>query len=168
MNTELSWEKDTFSRTFTLFNEQKLCGYLKSDSLSQSANGEIKGEVYSFKTSGVFKKSTVVYDMETYKSLAVITYDEWRSKAILSVGNRVLYFKFDNLLQNKWQLSEAGGVYIAYTVTSNKGLINSTTDEILLLLSGLLVADYFKKSQRDVFVFMMMMACLIIVFAILF
>lgn len=168
MNTELSWEKDTFSRNYMLFNAQKLCGYLKSDSFSQSANGEIKGELYSFKTSGVFKKNTVVYDMETYKSLAVITYDEWRSRAILSAGNRVLYFKYDNLLQNKWQLSEAGGVHIAYAGSSNKGFVNSTTDESLLLLSGLLVADYFKKSQRDVFVFMMMMACLIIVFTLLF
>jgi hypothetical protein len=168
MNTELSWEKDTFSRTFTLFNEQKLCGYLKSDSFSQSANGEIKGELYLFKTSGGFKKNTVIYDMETYKSLAVITYDEWRSRAILSIGNRVLYFKYENLLQNKWQLTEAGGVHIAYSDTSNKGYINSTTDESILLLSGLLVADYYKKSQRDVFVFMMMMACLIIVFTILF
>ncbi|MGZ2368315.1 hypothetical protein ACXR6G_00830 [Ancylomarina sp. YFZ004] len=129
---------------------------------------ETKGEAYSFKTSGVFKKSTIVYDMQTYKSLAVITYDEWRSRAILSVGNRVLYFKSDNLLQNKWQLSDVGGVHITYTGSSNKGYINSTTNESILLLSGLLVADYYKKSQRDVFIFILMMATIIIVFTFLF
>lgn len=166
MNTELSWERNLFSRTFTLYNDRKLCGYLKSDSLSQSALGETKGEVYSFKTSGVFKKSTIVYDMQTYKSLAVITYDEWRSRAILSVGNRVLYFKYDNLLQNKWQLSEASGVHIAYTGSSNKGYINATTDESILLLSGLLVADYYKKSQTHMFIYLMLL--MIVMFIIVF
>jgi len=168
MNTELSWGKDTFSRTYTLFSAQKLCGYLKRDSLSQSANGEIKGEVFCFKTSGFIKKNTIVYNGLTYKSLAVISYDEWRSRAILSAGDRVLYFKFDSFSQSSWQLVGSAGEHIAYSTSSNKGYINSTTDDSLLLLSGLLVADHFKKSQRDMFVFMMMMVCLIIVFTILF
>jgi len=168
MNTELSWEKDTFSRSYTLFCERKLCGYLKRDSLSQSANGEIKGELYCFKTSGFIKKNTIVYDGLSYKSLAVITYDEWRSRAILSVDNRVLYFKFDSFFQNSWQLMGTTGEQIAYSTSSNKGYINSTTDDSLLLLSGLLVADYFKKSQRDVFFLMLIAACIIIVFTILF
>ncbi|MDE5423551.1 hypothetical protein L3073_15130 [Ancylomarina sp. DW003] len=168
MNTELSWEKDTFSRNYTLFDSQKLCGYLKRDFLSQSANGEINGELYSFKTSGFIKKNTIVYDGLTGKSLTVINYDELRSRAILSVGDKVLYFKFDSLLQNSWHLSGTGGEYIAYSSSSNKGYINSTTDDSLLLLSGLLVADYFRKSQRDVFIFMMLVACVIIVFTILF
>ncbi|MCZ4695104.1 hypothetical protein DWB61_08855 [Ancylomarina euxinus] len=168
MNTELSWEKGTFSSAYTLFKEQKLCGYLKRDSLSQSANGEIKGKVYCFKSSGFIKKNTIVYDGLTYKSLAVISYDEWRSRAILSVDKRVLHFNFDSLFQNSWQLIGTEGELIDYSKSSSKGYINSTTDDSLLLLSGLLVADHYKKSQRDVFVFMMMMACLIIVFTILF
>jgi len=143
-----------------------LCGYLKRDSLSQSANGEIKGEVYSFKTSGFIKKNTIIYNGLTYKSLAVISYDEWRSRAILSAGDRIMYFKFDSFYQNSWQLSGTGGEHIAYSATSNKGYINSTTDDSLLLLSGLLVADYYKKSLTHVFIYLMllMIVILIIVF----
>ena len=152
MNIELSWEKDIFSRNYTLLNERKLCGYLKRDFLSQSAIAGINNEVYSFKTSGVFTKTTIVYDMETYKNLAVITYDQWRSGAILSVGNRVLYFKYNNLLQTKWELSETGGEHISCSASLNKGCINSSTDESVLLLSGLLVSDYYKESQTSLFI----------------
>ncbi len=152
MKTELSWEKGIFSRAYTLFDNGKLAGYLKGELISQTLKGELKGRAYSFETSGIIKKNTIVYDMETYKRLAVITYDEFRSKAILSVDNRVLYFKYDNLLQNKWQLSEVSGVHIECTSTLNRGCINSTTDESILLLSGILVADYYKRSQTNVFI----------------
>ncbi len=152
MNTELSWKKDIFSRNYTLFNNQKLCGYIKRNLLSQSAIGTINNEVFSFKTNGVFKKNTIVYDMGTYKSLAVITYDELRSRAILSVGNRVLYFKYDNFLQTHWRLDGIAGEHILCSSSLNKGCIDSTTDESILLLSGLLVADYYKESQITVLI----------------
>jgi hypothetical protein len=166
MKTELSWEKDVFSRAYTLFDNGKLSGYLKGELISQTANGVINGEAYSFKTIGVFEKNTVVYDLETYKSVAVITYDELRSKAILSIDNRVFYFKYNNLFQNKWQLSEAGGVHIEYASSLRRGCIRSTTEESMLLLSGILVADYYKRSQTNVIIYLMLFV--IVLFAIVF
>jgi len=109
MNKKLKWGKNISSGTYSLFTEGTLCGYLKSNVFSDSSNAELKGQRYSFKTNGVFKRQTIIYELETFRNLGMNTYDELGSKSIILIEGNVMFFRYDSLWRNSWKISNTTG-----------------------------------------------------------
>jgi len=143
MQTKLRWKKGLFSNLYSIYSNGQQIGKLKDRSFSQTANGELNGKEYTFKTKGFFKQHTDIIDNLENKVIGVITYNNWMTKATISVANKTIHWKYDNLWNTKWSIFNSEGIKIQYTGSSTSGEIDSNIDDALLFLSGLYVTNYY-------------------------
>ena len=143
MQTSLRWKKGLFSSTYCIYSNDQLIGKLKDKTFSQSADGELNGKKYTFKTKGFFKQRTEIRNDKDNKVIGEITYNNWMTKATLLILNKKTNWKYDNLWNTKWSIFDSEGLKIKYTGSSTRGQIDSNTDDDLLLLSGLFVTNYY-------------------------
>jgi len=143
MQINLKWGKGFFSNTYNIFSNDQFIGELKDRTFSQTADGELNGFKYIFKTKGFFNQTTEIFDAIDGKLLGAITYNGWMTKATMLISNKTINWKYDNLWCTKWSVFDSEGVMIKYSGSSSKGQIDSNSDDALLLLSGLFVTNYY-------------------------
>ena len=143
MQTNLKWEKGLFSCTYSIYSNGQMVGKLKDNSFTQSADGELNGKMYKFKTIGFLKQKTQIRDATNNNVIGEITYDNWMTKADITILNKKAKWKYDNLWNTKWRIFDSKGMEIKFTGTSSRGQIDSNTDDPLLLLSGIFVTNYY-------------------------
>ena len=143
MKTNLRWEKEIFSSTYSIYSNNQLIGKLKDKTFSQSADGELNGKEYLFMTKGLFKQRTEILDKADNKVIGEITYNTWMTKASLSFNNKKANWKYDNMWSTKWSIFDSEGIEIKFSGLSRKGQIETNSDDPLLLLSGLFVTNYY-------------------------
>ena len=143
MQTKLKWKKNYFSNLYIIYSNGKQIGKLKDKTFCQTANGELNGKEYTFKTKGFFKQHTEIIDNLENKVIGVITYNNWMTKATISIDNKTINWKYDNSLNTKWSVFNSEGIKIQYSSSCISGQIDSNIDDALLLLSGLYVTNYY-------------------------
>ena len=156
MNTILNWEKGILVSRYKIYSEGNFVGSLKENSWSNSAEGELNGKKYSFKTKGILKQETQIIDSDN-NIIGEITYNTWMTKAQIKIQNKAINWKYDNLWSSKWSLSSSEGIEINYSGSSTKGEIESNTGDELILLSGLFVTNYYWQLTFIVIVVLFMM-----------
>jgi hypothetical protein len=127
-------------------------GKIKDKTFSQTANGELNGKEYTFKTKGFFKQHTEIIDRSENKVVGEITYNNWMTKATILVNTKKINWKYDNLWNSKWSIYNSEGVNIKYSGSSTSGQIDSNTDDSLLILCGLFVTNYYWQMSVAVLV----------------
>ena len=143
MQTKIRWKKELFSNLYSIYSNGQQIGKLKDKTFFQTANGELNGKKYTFKTKGFFKQHTEIIDNLENKVIGEITYNNWMTKATISVANKTINWKYDNLWNTKWSIFNSEGIKIQYSGSSTSGQIDSNIDDALLLLSGLYVTNYY-------------------------
>lgn len=143
MQNSLNWKKGLFSDTYRIYSNNLQVGKLKNKTFSQSSIGEINGKEYTFKTKGFFKQHTEILDNSDNSVIGEINYNNWMTKAFLSIQNKKFSWKYDNIWNTKWSLNDSDGTEIKYSGSSTSGQIDSNTDNDLLLLTGLYVTNYY-------------------------
>lgn len=151
MNT-FSWKKKLFSNTYGIYSEGKLIGKLTKKSFSQSADGVINEEKFSFRTKGFFKKTTTIISKKDKEVIGRITYNNWMTKASIQIDDERSRWKYDNFWNTKWSISDSDGMQLKYTGSTSSGSISSNTDNALLLLSGLYVTNYYSQATVAVMI----------------
>ena len=150
-----NWRKGIFSESYKIFNNETQVGGLSNKCFSQTAHGELNEEKYTFKTSGVFKQHTQIIENNENKIIGEITYNNCMNKATININGQQFDLKYNNIWNTKWSISGLNETQISYNSTSCTGQIQSNTDNELLILSGLFVANYYLQ---------MTLAVLLIVF----
>jgi len=143
MKTILTWEKGIFSNTFNIYKDGHLIGKIKNNCFSQSADGELNEVKYIFKTKGLLKQHTQILDYQTNSLIGEISYNNWMTKATLSIQNEEIYWKYENVWNTKWTIFNSDGIQINYSGSSTRGKIESNTENDLLILIGLFVTNYY-------------------------
>ena len=143
MQLNYNWKKGIFSESYQIFNNETQVGSLSNKCFSQTAHGELNEEKYTFKTCGVFKQHTQIIENNENKIVGEITYNNWMSKATININGQQFDLKYDNIWNTKWSISGLNETQISYNSTSCTGQIQSNTDNELLVLSGLFVANYY-------------------------
>jgi hypothetical protein len=115
---------------------------LKDKAWKQSADGEINGKKYVFKTKGFFKQKTQIIDPENNSIIANITYNSWMTKAKIEFSDSVVQWKYDNAWNTKWSLFNEEKILVKYHGSSTKGKIESDKADDLLVLTGLFITNY--------------------------
>ena len=152
MQTNLKWKKEFFSGTYNIYSKEQFIGKLKNSSFSQKAEGEINGKKYTFRTKGFFNQHTEIRDAIDNKVIGNITYNGWMTKATLSILDKKITWKYDNLWNTKWSIFDSESIEIKYSGSSSSGQINSNTDDELLILSGLFVTNYYWQITLVIFI----------------
>jgi len=74
------------------------------------------------------------------------------TKATLTFGNRIVFWKYNNMWNTKWSIYDSDNIKIDYAGSTTGGLIDSSIDDDLLLLSGLFVTNYYRQIALVIFV----------------
>ena len=153
MQTKLSWKKNLLSNLYNIYSNDQHVGTLKEKTFSQTTNAELNGKKYIFQTRGFIKQYTEIIDPLENKVIGKITYNNWATKATISINYQLILWKYDNLWSTRWSIYNADGINIKYAGSSSKGQIDSNTDDALLLLTGLFVTNfYWQMSLAVVFI----------------
>lgn len=154
MQTQFSWKKSLFSNLYSIYSNGQQIGKLKNSTFSQTSSGEINGKEYIFKTKGFFRQHTEIIDAYENRVIGEITYNNWMTKATISIDNKTISWKYDNVWNTKWSIFNSEGVNIKYAGSSTKGQIDSNSNDELLLLSGLFVTNYYWQTTVAIIVVM--------------
>lgn len=145
MKTSLTWTKGVFSNLYKIHANGDHIGDLKERSFSQSAKGSIRGKEYLFRMHGFFNQSTEIVDSTNNKIVGKIQYNSWRSKATITLNGKTINWKYDNVWNTQWSLSDSDGTIMKFNSSTTKGHINARLDDELLALTGLFVKNYYMQ-----------------------
>lgn len=148
MKANLNWKKGFFKSTYEIFNFSMPIGMLKPKNWSHSADGELNGKKYFFKSKGFFRQKTEIIDTAKNIILGEISFNSWRHKASIEYTGKLITFKFINFWNTKWNLSDEKGIIISFSGKSSKGTIETDSQNDILVLAGLYIASYFWKRSR--------------------
>jgi hypothetical protein len=143
MQTNLTWEKGIFSTLYKIYSNGEQVGSLKNKSFSLSGIGVLDNKEYLFQTKGFFKQKTEIVDAAGNRTIGEINYNNWMTKATITINDKTINWKYDNIWNTKWRVFNSEGIDIKYSGLSTGGQIESNINDALLLLSGLFVTNYY-------------------------
>lgn len=162
MENSLRWERRIFSGTSNIFANGTIIGSLVNQQSAESTDGIINGKSYSFKTVGIFKQKTIIFDEKTSKAIGEITFNNWMNKAELIINNEKYSWKYDNIWKTKWSINKPNDGLITNFGSITSGQIYSDTDDGLLLLSGMFVNSLYHRMTVIIILFILMFLPIII------
>jgi hypothetical protein len=145
MEKFITWKKAFFSRTYQFYSNGIEVGYLKISFWSKPCLGELDGKGFAFTTKGFFNRETKITDSKTGQEIAVITYNNWKSKATIKLTDEsVCEWEYLNFWRTKWVLKK--NLYtINYHGREMKGEIISYLDDEVLIVAGIFISSYFNR-----------------------
>jgi len=143
METKLTWKKKLFSELYTIYKDDVQVGSLKDNSFSQTAQGELYGRSYIFKTKSFLTHDMEIIDESSQKIVGNITYRSLGTKASINLEGKTMQWKSDNLWNTKWSIMDETGLNIKYSGSSTGGEINASSNDAAILLAGLLITNYY-------------------------
>lgn len=146
MKNNLTWSKGFFSSLNQIYSNGKQLGSLNDKPFSRTIKGTFNGKEYLFRNSGFFNQYTEIVDCSDNKAIGRIEYHSWRRKATVSVNGKRYNWKYDNLWNSQWSLSNSDGISIRFNSSPTKGQIDANTDDGLLVLSGLFIKNHYLQT----------------------
>ena len=148
METHFTWKTKLFSRTFDILQYTGKIGELKKEGMSRTTIGEMTGRKIIFRTKGFFKRETLVTEPDSDTILAIISYKALKSKATIHYNNKEYHWQFDNFFRTKWSICSVNGPLIKYYSKTLQGVIDSYTNDELLILTGFYIRNYYKQKSE--------------------
>lgn len=146
MSKFINWKSNWFSGNFQLFADGVQKGAITFATWRSDAESMFEDKNYFFSNEGFWQSCTKVTDRKTKEVVAMITYDTWKSKAVISLKSGEQYeWKSTNLRRSQWTVSNYKDAHIAYSASNNFGAISSDTDNELLIIAGLFIKQIYKK-----------------------
>lgn len=146
MSKFINWKSDWFSGNLQLFVDGLQKGAITFGMWKSDAESIFEDKNYQFVNEGFWQSSTKVIDRKTNTVVAMITYDSWKSKAVISLKSGEHYeWKSTGIWKSQWTVSNYNDEHIMYNSSSNSGAISSDTDNELLILAGLFIKQIYNK-----------------------
>jgi len=150
----INWKSNWFNSNFELFVDGLQQGAITFSTWKSDAEATFENDQYLFKNIGVWQSKTHVIDRNTNEVMAIITYDSWKSKAIISLTSGEQYeWKSTSFWKSQFVISNNKDANITYSSSSKSGSISSDTDNALLITAGLFIKQIYNKRAAA------MMAC---------
>ena len=149
MEAHLTWKTKLFSKRFEIYRNEIMVGELKKEGFSRKTFGELNVKKIIFITKGFFKHETSIMDFDEMNTLGTILYSSWKSKSTINYMNREYKWQFDNFLRTKWSLGNENGTIIRYHSRGFQGIIDTYSDDEVLILSGFFIRNYLKQRSAE-------------------
>nr|WP_321408175.1 hypothetical protein [uncultured Carboxylicivirga sp.] len=142
MTTLYNWRKGTFSSTYEIYTSNQLIGNLKDNSFKRMAYGIIENRKIHFQTTGFWKQQTIIIDADNNAIIGNISYGTWMTKATISLSGKTYLWQYDNIWNTKWSMLGPDGTIIRNSGRTNSGIIESNSNNDMLMLCGLFITNY--------------------------
>lgn len=157
MNTQLKWKKKLFSSSTQVYSNWQLVGQLKKEIFSNSCACNLNDDQYYFKIKVFFNQKTDIIDLKENKVIGEITYSTWRTNAKVVLFDQQTNWKYDNIWNTKWSMANSSETQIRFVGSQTSGEIESNTDNILLIMCGLFIPNYYRQASIAVFIILLFM-----------
>jgi len=165
MKTKLNWKKRLFSFSYSIYDNDKQIGFIKSNFFSSKSTAELNDKKYEFK-SGISIAGTNIIDASNNKVIGKISYEARRNKAFIEVNNEIFVWEYKNLWDTKWGIYDLKGLNILYNSSAPhaylfncKGEIETNGGNEIELLSGLYVNYKYKQSSKFLLLILALVLC---------
>jgi hypothetical protein len=149
MEAHLTWKTKLFSKKYEIYRQDNLIGDLAKGGWARKINGEINVKKVIFVTIGFFKRETKIMDFDEISTLGTINYSPWKSKSTINYMNKEYKWQFDNFLRTKWSLGNENGPVIKYHSQGFRGIIDTYTDDEVLILTGFFIRNFQKQKSTE-------------------
>lgn len=149
MEKSFIWKKSFLSRTYDIFYQDLHAGSIKESFWGSRAEGEMDGKIWLFVTKGCFKRRTEIIDPGSDHLVATIIYGTigWKASIIFADNpERIVTWRFTNFWNTKWSLTCQSAETIEYKGMTSKGTIVSNINDDMLILAGLFIVSYFRRT----------------------
>lgn len=145
MERRLNWTKGIFESSYQLFEGGEIKHTLFFDTWRNEARAISQQSTYFFKSNGFMNSSIQLFD-DKNNLIAMINYQPWQSKAIVSLtSGEVYHWAFTNNWHSKWAITDLKAKHVNYDSDLSSGTISANTDDEIMLLTGLYIREYFNK-----------------------
>jgi hypothetical protein len=142
----INWRSNWLNGNFQLFADGIQKGMITFETWRSDAESMFDDKNYFFSNVGFWQSRTNVIDRKTNELVAVITYDSWKSKAVISLKSGQQYeWKSTGIWKSQFTVSNYNDEHIMYSPSSYSGAISSDTDNELLILAGLFIKQIYNK-----------------------
>jgi hypothetical protein len=142
----INWRSNWLNGNFQLFADGIQKGMITFETWRSDAESMFEDKNYFFSNVGFWQSRTNVIDRKTNELVAVITYDSWKSKAVISLKSGQQYeWKSTGIWKSQFTVSNYNDEHIMYSPSSYSGAISSDTDNELLILAGLFIKQIYNK-----------------------
>jgi hypothetical protein len=149
MEYHYTWKTKLFSRNFDIYTYETLTGTLKKEGWSRKTLGEMKGRKILFETKGFIKHETIIVNQTENTQIGSIRFNFWRSRSQINYNNREYSWQFDNFWRTRWSLSNENGYLVRYHSRGFKGTIDAYTEDVILILTGFFIRNYYKQRSSE-------------------
>lgn len=139
----LNWKKPLLGCSFKLFSNKIEVGQLKDSEFSKSAFGTLNDQNLKFTKKSHFHSRTEIRDIAANEIVGKISFNSWYPKAKIEYKGQVAIWKFRNIWETRWGLSNNQGLNLAFTGHAHKGSVKLTEANDALVLAGLYVSNYY-------------------------
>ncbi len=139
----ISWKKGFFKCAFNIFSEGQKIGELKPSKLTLSATGKIDQERYRFRVREGMTNRVEIIDMDTQEQVGKIRFGHWLPKATIQFREETYTWKFSNLWETRWKITDTDQNAVNYKGWACAGSISSDAPASLLTLTGLFISNYY-------------------------
>ncbi len=143
MKSILRWEKGIFSKIYRIFDNAIEIGFIQDNIFSKSTKAKLNNKEFTFIPYGFIDKNTDIIDNQTNLVIGKIKYNNWMNKAEITVNGKTYHWKYSNLWNSKWQITDLRGTEINFHGGSFSGRVESNISDELLILIGLFIANYY-------------------------
>jgi hypothetical protein len=146
MSKFINWKSNWLSGNFQLFTDGVQKGMITFETWKSNAESMLEDKNYQFVNEAFWQSRTKVIDRKTGGVVAIITYDSWKSKALISLKSGEQYeWISTGVWKSQWTVSNYKDAHIMYSSSNNCGAISSDTDNELLIIAGLFIKQIYNK-----------------------
>ncbi|PWS28647.1 hypothetical protein DHW03_02020 [Pedobacter yonginense] len=142
----INWKRNWLNSKFELFVDGMQKGAIIFNSWKNEAESNFEHQDYTFKCVGFWRPKTNVFDKKTNELVAVISYDNWKTRAVIHLNSGEQFeWKPTNFWKSQFSVSNHIDTNIVYSPLSNTGSISSDTDNSLIIIAGLFIKQVYNK-----------------------
>jgi hypothetical protein len=145
MEIRLTWKKKVLNNIYEIFRDETKIGELINKYWSGTSFGELNSKKFKFTTKGFINQEAQITDPNDESVIGMILFSNWKTKTKIVCKNKEFVWRYDNILNTKWSISDESGVLVNYQSSAFDGDIVATTSDELLILSGLFIRNYIRQ-----------------------
>lgn len=139
----LNWKKPIFGCSFKLFSGETEVGKLKDSEFSRTATGSLNNQHLKFITRGHLHPCVEIRDQNTNETVGKINFNVWYPKAKIVFKIDSATWKFSNLWETRWKLSNNQGLDMRFRGHAHKGSVKLSETNDAMVLAGLYISNYY-------------------------
>ena len=145
METQFTWKNRFFRSDYEISRYDGIAGELKNIGWKRKAAGELNGKKVLFEIKGFFDKDFLISNPDDNSLIGKIVFNTWRTKATITILDKVYNWHYDNFFHTKWSISNENGNLVKYESHFKNGDVNSFVSDEILILAGLYVRKYLQQ-----------------------